>query len=126
MKLFLKNALLITCTIFMTNLAASSAIDDSIDYDKLAEQCRSLSLQLDTLAQTQDRKTCSANLDGLNVYFASNYILLRWTNKATEVLTSAIFQVEFAHDTGCYYEDEIQNVVNGLKLIRDQLIDSRQ
>lgn len=126
MKLFLKNALLITCTVFMTNLSASSVISDNVDYDTLADRCRTLALQLDTLARAQDRKTCAADLDGLNVYFASNYISLRWTNKATEVLTSAIFQVGFAHDIGCYYQDEIQNVINGLKLIRDQLIDARQ
>lgn len=122
MKLFLKNSLFIALSLF----SASSAIGDGIDYDTLADRCRTLSLQLDTLARTQDRETCASNLDGLNVYFAGNYISLRWTNKAAEVLTSAIFQVEFAYDIGCYYQDQIQNIIHDLKSVRNQLIDSRQ
>lgn len=112
--------------ISITNIYAFSSINDGADYDTLAERCRVLSLELDSLAHTQDRDTCMKNLDGLNVYFASNYISLRWINKATEVLTSAIIQVSFALETGCYRHDDIQTIINQLKEIRDQLAASRQ
>lgn len=126
MKLILKIILLMTLILPITGLYASSSVHDDIDYDALAAQCRTLSLQLDSLARIQDREMCAKNLDGLNVYFASNYISLRWINKATEVITSAIFQVSFALDTGCYQHDDIQSIVNNLKSIRNQLMDSRQ
>ena len=126
MKRFLKSIFLIALTLPITSISAASPIGDNVDYDALADKCHTLSLQLDSLSRAQRRTTCSVNLDGLNVYFASNYISSRWITKATEVLTSAIIQIKFARDTDCNYKDDIQKIIDGLKLIRDKLNDSRQ
>lgn len=100
--------------------------DENTDYSALAEQCRQFALQLDSLSQNQTRSSCIMNLDGLDVYFASNYISTLWINKAINVLTSAIYQVKYAYDIGCYDQTSILNIINGLTLIKNKLNDSRQ
>lgn len=100
--------------------------DENTEYNDLAQQCRQFALQLDSLSQNQTRSSCIMNLDGLNVYFASNYISTYWINKAIEVLTSAIYQVKFAYDIGCYDQTSILDVINGLTVIKNKLNDSRQ
>ena len=65
------------------------------------------------------------NLDGLNVYFASNYIATDWINKAIEVLTSAIYQIRYAFDIGCYEQASILDIINQLTKIKNILNESR-
>ena len=97
-----------------------------VDYSALAKQCRKLALNLDSLSESQNRETCRMNLDGLNVYFASNYIATNWINKAIDVLTSAIYQVSYALDIGCYDQASILDIINALTDIRNTLNESRQ
>lgn len=126
---FKRSSFLMLSLLCITLAHASPALKEPtnpVDYPRLAEQCRQLALKLDSLSQNQNREACRMNLDGLNVYFASNYIATNWINKAIEVLTSAIYQVRYAFDIGCYDQTSILDVINELTKIRNILNESRQ
>ena len=112
--------------IFLIVMLTSNAYSFSSSMEEggssaLAEQCRKLSLQLYELSSHQSRPICEFNLDGLNVYFASNYILLDRVQKAKEVITSAIIQVKFALDIGCDGSANISSVITGLQSVNNKL-----
>ena len=87
----------------------------------LADQCKQLALQLYTISSHQKLNICQANLDGLNVYYASNYIHLNWDDKAQEVLTAAIIQIKYALDIGCDEHYEIATIIKELEAINTKL-----
>ena len=86
-----------------------------------AESCRQIALKLDWLGRYQDRETCTKNLDGLQTYIASQYILNRKYSDAKTLLTTVIYQINFAIDTNCYGQDEMKNAVQSLNDIIESL-----
>ncbi|MDP3560024.1 MAG: hypothetical protein Q8R79_06740 [Legionellaceae bacterium] len=91
----------------------------------LAKQCKQLSLQLYQISSHQSLPVCQANLDGLNVYYASNYISLKWFDKAQEVLVAAIIQIKYALDIGCDDPSDIRAIINGLQSVNNRLNDKK-
>ncbi len=82
-----------------------------IDPNATAEQCRQLALKIDWLSRYQDRAACIKNLDGLNVYMASRYILNERYNDAKTLINESIIQTNFAIDIGCYGQTDLTQVV---------------
>ena len=97
---------------------------NATDAPTLAEQCRQLAVDLFNLSSKQNLKICRINLDGLNVYYASNYITFKWYDKAQKVLSEAIIQVKYALDIGCDNPEGIKTVINGLYAVRNGLNDN--
>lgn len=125
MKLFSRCFFLFSLFI-SANLYAEPTGEGNIDFNALATQCHAIAVKLDTLSQAQNRKVCAKNLDGLNVYYAGSYITFQWINKAIEVLTAAIIQINYAYDTDCYYPNDIKTIIDKLTTIRNQLYASQQ
>ncbi len=124
MKTFYKSLLLLmTLALPLTGSFAQPTLEAVVDYDALAKQCTALAVQLNALSRAQDRKECVLNFDGLNVYYAGNYISFRWINKAIDVLIAGIIQVQYARDIDCYFKDEIQEVIIKLISIKDELLE---
>ena len=109
---------------FSINAYSMTPIINTTDAPTLAEQCRQLAIDLFNLSSNQTRKICRINLDGLNVYYASNYITFKWSDKAQKVLSEAIIQVKYALDIGCDNPSGITNVINGLYAVRNGLNDN--
>ena len=86
-----------------------------------AEACRQVSLKLDWLGRYQDRQTCTENLDGQSVYFASNYILANRISEAKTLLDAAIIKAKYAIDINCYGQDDIKDAVTKLQNIQQSL-----
>jgi len=125
MRLFSRCFLLFSLFI-SANLYADPTEEGTIDFDALATQCYTLAVKLDSLSLAQNSKICTKNLDGLNVYYAGSYITFRWLNKAIEVLTAAIIQINYAYDINCYYPNDIKTIIERLTTIRNQLYASQQ
>lgn len=100
-------------------LCIGSAIADTppLPLSTIAETCRQAAMQLDWLSQNQHRKTCSDNLDldSLNVYYASKYILANQLNDAKRVLNAAIIQTTYLIDVGCDGQPSMQAVLINLQ-----------
>ena len=126
MNFFLKCVLLLTLALPIDSSFAQFIVKTDIDYESLATQCSALALRLNTLSRAQDHPSCVSNLDGLNVYYASNYISFKWVNKAIELLIAAIIQVQYARDIDCYCKEDIQDVLKNLISIKNQLLEIRQ
>lgn len=109
---FLRN--IIIFLYIMTPLHASP----SYDYSVIAEQCRQVALKLDWLSRYQDRTACTSNLDGLNIYIASKYILNNQLEQASALITHTVFSTQFAFDIGCYGQDDIKLVTLSLQTIQ--------
>ena len=119
--LYSKTIFLFTLLILIGSANASNFFSTTEQYDPLAEQCRQLALKLEHLTHHQNRYVCRANLEGLDVYFASHYIRTHQIGRAKEVLEAAIIRVKFAFDIGCDDQDDIQDVVQGLRDVRNGL-----
>lgn len=76
-----------------------------------AESCRQIALKLDWLSRYQDRPSCTKNLDGLQAYVASQYILNKRFNDAEMILRNLVYQINFAIDTNCYGQDDMKALV---------------
>lgn len=79
-----------------------------------AENCRQIALKLDWLSRYQDRSACTKNLDGLQTYIASQYILDRRYNEAETILKTVVYRINFAIDTNCYGQDDMITLVQSL------------
>lgn len=89
------------------------------DAEALSEQCKKLSIDLYTLSNKQPRKICRRSLDGLNVYYASNFIMHNLYDRASKVLFEAIIQVKYALDIGCEHPDKINEIITGLQAVKN-------
>ncbi len=109
------SGLLFTQAYALTNCSAPK--DPSVT----SESCRQIALKLDWLSRYQDHEACKKNLDGLNVYIASQYILAKKYNNAKTLLINAIYQINFAIDIACYGQDDMKTTVKTLNEIIQQL-----
>ena len=118
MSSFIKNTVLISALLLSVNATYSAPPPKPND---TAEACRQVSLKLDWLGRYQDRQTCTENLDGQSVYFASNYILANRISDAKELLDAAIIKAKYAMDINCYGQDDIKDAVTKLQSIQQSL-----
>ena len=81
---------------------------NTVNYTEISEKCRQIALHMDWLSRYQDREACSKNLDGLNTYIASNYILVNRLKEANEIIDKSIILTNFAIDIGCYGQADMQ------------------
>ena len=102
-------------------LYAQTAFSAPKDPVQTAENCRQIALKLDWLSRYQDRPACTRNLDGLQTYIASQYILDRKYNEAETILKTVVYQINFAIDTNCYGQDDMKTLVQSLGVIIDTL-----
>lgn len=116
-NIFASFFLIIIFGLIFSNIAFSAPKDPLVT----AENCRQLSLKLDWLSRYQDRPSCTKNLDGLQVYIASQYILDRRYNDAENILRTVVYQINFAIDTNCYGQDDMKSLVVALNEIIDTL-----
>lgn len=100
---------------------SNSAFSSPKNPEVTAETCRQLSLKLDWLSRYQDRPSCTKNLDGLQAYIASQYILERRYNDAEVILRTVVYQINFAIDTNCYGQDDMKALVVAINEIIDVL-----
>lgn len=91
------------------------------DLPKLAESCSKAAIQIDWLGRYQDRAACTSNLNGLNVYIASQYILANQLSSAQPLINTAIIQTNYAIAIGCYGIPSMQAVVVSLQSIQDAI-----
>lgn len=112
---------LLGAILMCTNVCADSKFFGPKDPAATAETCRQIALKLDWLGRYQDRDACTNNLDGLQVYIASQYILNKEYTDAKSLLTTATYQISFAIDTHCYGQEEMKDAVKSLNEIIDSL-----
>lgn len=117
-----KNIFLILSTLIISsNTYATSVFSAPKDPTATAESCRQIALKLDWLGRYQDRESCTKNLDGLQIYIASQYILAKKYTDAKNLLLSATYQINFAIDTSCYGQEDMKNAIKSLNEIIDSL-----
>ena len=76
---------------------------------------------MDWLSRYQDYGMCTKNLDGVNVYIASQYIRNKKYTDAKTLLTTAAYQVNFAIDINCYGQDDMKDIVKSINDVLDSL-----
>lgn len=101
---------------------ATSYAAGPVDVAVLGEQCRQVAVKMDTLSRYQDRPTCSTYLNGLNVYFASQFIIAKQLAEAKPLIETAITQIKFAIDIGCYGQNDMKNLVKDLLKIKENIV----
>lgn len=117
-----KNALTIFfILILQSTIFSNTAFSAPKNPEATAESCRQLSLKLDWLSRYQDRPSCTKNLDGLQAYIASQYILDRRYNDAEAILKTVVYQINFAIDTNCYGQDDMKALVVAINEIIEVL-----
>ncbi|HBI21513.1 MAG TPA: hypothetical protein DDY37_02840 [Legionella sp.] len=117
MSLVIKRTFLATTVALSMSVACAGPDRGGPKPDPLvtAETCRQLALKMDWLGRYQDRATCTANLDGLNAYAASQLILVSKMKDAQPLINNAIVHTKYAIDIGCYGQDDMKTVVTGLQ-----------
>ena len=118
MSLFIKRAALATTLLISMNTLYAGPSPKPGD---TVESCRQIALQLNWLSRYQDRADCTANLDGVGVYFASNYILANRISEAKALIDTAIIKTKYAIDISCYGQDDMKDVVDQLQKIQKTL-----
>lgn len=114
--IFLLLGMIISCTYVHAESSFTAPKDSAT-----AEACRQIALKLDWLSRYQDREACTKNLDGLQVYIASQHILNRKYNDAKTLLITATYQINFAIDINCYGQDDMKSAIKSLNEIIDTL-----
>ncbi len=121
MRFIKKNVLFFTGVIISGILSSQLVFSAPKDPASTAENCRQIALKLDWLSRYQDRPACTRNLDGLQTYIASQYILDKRYNEAEAILRTVVYQINFAIDTMCYGQDDMRSLAQSLSKIIDTL-----